>query len=400
MAERDAAEASVKVATADRYPTVSLGASLTQYQKPMVVYPIHGFTPSLIPPFEKTLIRAGADLRYNLYDGGARGARIDQAMSRAEVESSSLSATRQALTARVVSTYLEILARRQTLKAQDLSLEALRAELARVQMLFHVGRAARIELLRVEAAIARAEAERVAVSSALDFAQTDLARLTGLAREQLEDSRLVPVFLSEPEVPTRAELLERALQTNPTAQEARRQIDVATAAVGLADSDRFPRLDALAQYAYYGSAGSGDELEWNVGVQVSYPLFTGGAVSGNRARAQAQRRKADEALRLMKIDIGQELDRSLLAIEEARARVASLDAAVNSIEEVSRIERLQLEVGTGVQTDYLRAESDLLLTRANWIEVRYAEIRARVELARVTGALDRDWISSHLRNEP
>ena len=28
------------------------------------------------------------------------------------------------------------------------------------------------------------------------------------------------------------------------------------------------------------------------------------------------------------------------------------------------------------------------------------EIRARVELARVTGALDRDWLAAHLRDEP
>ena len=400
IADRDAAVASVEVASADRYPTVSLGASLNQYQKPMVVYPIHELSLGSFPPFDRTLIRAGADLRYKLYDGGARGARIDEATSRAEAQSFSLVATRQALTARVVSTYLEILARRQTLEAQDHSLEAFRAELDRVHRLFEVGRAARIELLRVEAAIARAEAERIAVSSALDFAQTELARLTGLAREKLAVSQLIPVALLGENLQPRGELLEMAVQSNPSAQKARQQIEVAEAVQGLADSGQYPQLDALAQYLYYGSAGSGSSVEWNVGVQVSYPLFTGGAVGGNRARAQAQRRRADETFRWVETDIAQELDRSLLAIEEAQARIASLDAAIKSSEEVSRIERLQLDVGTGVQTDYLRAESDLMLTRANWIEAHYAEIRARVELARVTGALDRDWLASHLRNEP
>jgi outer membrane protein len=400
VAERDAAEASVEIASADRYPMVSLGASLYQYQKPMIVYPIHELSVGSFPPFDKTLIRAGADLRYNLYDGGARGARIDEATSRADVQASSLEATRQALTARVVSTYLEILARRQTLEAQDRSLETFRAELDRVRRLFDVGRAARIELLRVEATIARAEAERIATSSALDFAQTDLARLTGVAREKLDASNLVSVSLFGEAVQPRNELLEMAIQSNPSARKARQQIEVAEAAEGLADSDQYPQLDALAQYLYYGSAGSGSSLEWNVGVQVTYPLFTGGAVGGNRARALAQRRRADETFRQVESEIAQELDRSLLAIEDAKARIASLDAALESGEEVSRIERLQLEVGTGVQTDYLRAESDLLLTRANWIEARYAEIRARVELARVTGALDLDWLASHLRNEP
>ena len=248
VAERDAAEASVEIASADRYPTVSLGASLYQYQKPMVVYPIHELSLGSFPPFDRTLIRVGADLRYNLYDGGARGARIDEATSRAEVQTSSLEATRQALTARVVSTYLEILARRQTLEAQDHSLEAFRAELGRVRRLFEVGRAARIELLRVEATIARAVAERIAMSSALDFAQTALARLTGVAQKQLAASRLVSVSLLGENVQPRDELLEMAIQSNPSAQNARQQIEVAEAAQGLADSDQYPQLDALAQY--------------------------------------------------------------------------------------------------------------------------------------------------------
>jgi outer membrane protein TolC len=195
-------------------------------------------------------------------------------------------------------------------------------------------------------------------------------------------------------------LLEIALRNHPTAQEARRQLDAADAGVGLADSHRYPQLEAVAQYINYGSAIGESSLEWNVGVQVFYPLFTGGAVSGRRARAQAVRRRAEEGLRLVETDIAQELDRSLSALEEAQARVESLHAAVETTQEVTRIERLRLEVGTGVQTDYLRAESDLLLTRAGWIEARYAAIRARVELARATGSLDLDWVSVHLRHEP
>ena len=65
-----------------------------------------------------------------------------------------------------------------------------------------------------------------------------------------------------------------------------------------------------------------------------------------------------------------------------------------------RIEKLSLEAGSGTQTDYLRAEADLLAARAGWIEARHGEVTARAELARVTGALDRAWVARNLEDEP
>ena len=68
--------------------------------------------------------------------------------------------------------------------------------------------------------------------------------------------------------------------------------------------------------------------------------------------------------------------------------------------EVARIERLTLDVGSGTQTDYLDAEAKLLSARASLIEARHAEISARVELARITGELSRDWLGRTVEATP
>jgi len=94
------------------------------------------------------------------------------------------------------------------------------------------------------------------------------------------------------------------------------------------------------------------------------------------------------------------VDRSLAALREAHARVAALQTAVDQSAEVARIERLSLEVGAGTQTDYLTAEANLLSTRAGLIEARHAEISARVDLARITGELSRDWPARTLEPIP
>ena len=61
-----------------------------------------------------------------------------------------------------------------------------------------------------------------------------------------------------------------------------------------------------------------------------------------------------------------------------------------------RIERLRLETGTGTQTDYLRAEADLLEVRSRLIEARHVELVSRMDLARLSGRLDRTWLNENL----
>jgi outer membrane protein TolC len=65
-------------------------------------------------------------------------------------------------------------------------------------------------------------------------------------------------------------------------------------------------------------------------------------------------------------------------------------------EEVARIEKLALDAGSGVQTDYMTAEAQLLGVRASLTEARTAEAGARIELARVSGELSEDWLKSNL----
>jgi outer membrane protein TolC len=87
-------------------------------------------------------------------------------------------------------------------------------------------------------------------------------------------------------------------------------------------------------------------------------------------------------------------------LREAHARVAALRSAVELSSEVTRIERLSLEVGSGTETDYLDAEAKLLSARAGLIQARHAEISARVELAGLTGELSRGWLAQALERTP
>lgn len=400
LAQLEAADAAVDEAEAARFPTVSVGASATRYQEPTIVHPIHAFTPDLIPPFDQNLFQALADLRYALFDGGGRSARIEETRARRQSAESSLLDARQRLLSQLIQQYLSVLSRARTLEAQDRSLGALEVELSRVKQVFDVGRAATVDVLRVEASIAAARAERVRLASSLDLAQRNLARLAGVETSETRASNLVPVALTDVSLPSREEILQNAVQSSPTARLARDELAVAEAALDGSKSRRLPSVNLDGRYINYGSASGANSLEWNVGVSLAYTVFNGGAVSDAVARSQSAARSASERLRWTELEVASDVDRGYAAMEEAKARIESLSTAVARFDEVSRIEKLRLETGVGTEVDYIRAEADRVAAEAGLIEARYTEIAARAELARVAGNLSPEWVTDHLRSEP
>jgi outer membrane protein TolC len=382
------ARATLGEAQAARLPDVQVRGSTMQYQKPTLVSPIHAFQPGLTPPFDETLLQSTVTGTYTLFDGGARSARIDQARSQVDASAAASQSTEDVVIAQVVASYSRVLGRSRTLDAHDRRIAALEAERDRVEQLRGVGRAADLEVLRVAAALETARADRVQIAEALDTAERDLARLVGADADETRAARLDALGLVDPRLPDHEALMRSAMGASPVLESARYRLAAADAAIRTAESAKWPQLQAVGNFVGFGSAAGHFTSEWNTGVQVVFPLFNGGATGQRIARARAAREAAAEEVRNLELQIGGEVDRALSALREARARVASIESAIRQFTEVARIEQLRLETGTGTQTDYLAAEADVLSARATLADLQYAEVVARVELARATGLLD------------
>ena len=394
-AERGAA-ARAGGANAEWWPSLLADGSVFRYQKQMLVFPIHALSQEAFV-FDRTLVQGGLRLGWTLFDGfgrssRAKGARAQQQAAGAWVESSEM-----ALIAEVSITYLEVLSARGILDAQLRSLAALDAERERVARLLEQGQAAEVERLRVEAAYAEAEAERIAAAQALDTAERALARMLGVEAGAARAERLESVRLSDGAVDEdRAALIDRFEASNPDLAAARSLREAAERARGAASATWWPRLDVAGTYLLFGSKEFEFEGEWQAGVRLSYPLFTGGARSNAVSEAGARAAEAVEQLELVRLRGYDAVDRALARVHEQRARVEALSRAAEHLAEVARIEQLALDTGRGTQTDYLRAEASLRRARAAVVQARHAEIAARVELARTVGDLTPHWLSTML----
>jgi len=394
--QEEAAEA-LGEARAGRRPRGRLTGSAIEYQEPMVVTPIHGFGPGLFPEFDETIGQATLTVSYTLFDSGADAARIRTADAQTLAAGAAVGSSEQVLARRVAAAYLTVLGQRQVLDAHDLRMQALTAELSRVQQRFEVGRAARVEILRAEAALASSEAERVRLSSAMDNAERELARLLDLPVAETRSGRLVPVELSDPQVPLRETLVTEGIAASPAVAQARAQVTAAEAQISLARAVARPEVRAVGNYNEWTSSQGDFTGEWNAGLQLTVPLFDGGVTRSRIARAEAAHRAAQEQVRAAEVQVREDVDRAAAAVEEAEARIASLGKAVERFAEVVRVQKLLLDEGAGTQTDYLNSEADLLAARASLAEARHAAILARVDLARAAGRLTPEWLRESLR---
>ena len=395
-AQLEVAAGVLRQAGAARFPSVSTDASLARYQKPSLVAPLHGFDPTMAPAFDKNLVRGNLTVGYSIYDGGARGARIAQAESGEGMAFAGQASSELTITAQTTAAFLGILSTTELLEAAGSQREALEAENDRVGQFLAVGKAARVELLRVQAALSRAEAVEISLQSRLGVVQGRLARLTGLPGDDVRRVDLVAVQI-RPASPGRLpEVLAKARSASPELELARHQVSSSEAGVQVAKASMYPTVHAAGAYSEFGSLDGGHTLEWQGSLRVSFPLFTGGARKGDRERAVAEERKASEKLRSVELAVEGGVEEALAAVEEARALRAALETAVEQAAEVARIEALALEVGSGVQTDFLRAQSELFQARAALAQARHVEVMASVQLARVTGELTLGWLQENM----
>ena len=393
------ARAESDIAKAARLPRVSAEATATRFGEPMIVAPLHGFDPGALPLFDRTLLQGYVAVGYTAWDGGARGARIAAALAEADAAAANAETVRSRVIAETVGAYLEVQSAAQVVAAQDARMAAVERERERAQRFEGAGRAARVDVLRAEAAAARSRAERIDAVASLRAAERALARLLG-ADGALGMAGVAPVTAAPGGLPERAALLEQAGAANTELRRLSAQVAARRALLAEARSQWWPRVQLSGRWVEYASADGHESAEWQGGVALSYPIFTGGARSAGIERADAGAALAEARLREAELRVGDAIDRTLAALESARARSTALEAAVAQAGEVARIERLSLDAGAGTQSDYLLAEAELLEVRTALVQARHLEVVARVELARLTGRLTADWIAENLEPGP
>lgn len=335
------------------------------------------------------LFDLGFDASWELDFWGRRTRQIEAANARADAALYAQRDVMLTLIGEVARSYFDLRAA-QADAASAGALAAADTELARLTRLrVSAGESSQLELERAEST-ARASAAAVPDAEARAAAAAyRIATLVGVAPEEVAPALRRPASLpASPDrilVGVRSELLER----RPDIRRAERELAAATADIGVATADLFPRFSlfgSIGQQARTpGDLFSGESTRLQIGPSFSWPIFSGGTIRAQIRAADARAQGA--AARYEKAVLGA-LGDSETAINRflnARTGEVEASAALDRERAAYALAEKRQANGEDDRLTLLRAREALLAAERRADQARAAKGQAAVALYKSLG---------------
>lgn len=198
------------------------------------------------------------------------------------------------------------------------------------------------------------------------------------------DSLMALVALGQDSVLARRAHLQRSdLQASAALAEAARSS--ASAARGA----YWPQIQLYANYAYLHPNQRYQPVipeflgSWDVGVNLSFELWSWGRTTHQAEQADAGVRLAEESLAQLRDEVTLDVHRAALTLRRSQEKLGVAELGLEQAEESRRMASDRYKNGLATSTDLLDAEAALVQARANMTgaQVEYALAKSRLERA-------------------
>lgn len=355
--------------------TLSAGASYGRNQAPFFL------------PSDQASFNGGLQVAYEA-DLFGRVSRSIQA-SRADVEAQAFAqaAVRVRVVAAVAEAYLSACSTAEAIAAARSSVD-LAADSARiVGQQARAGSAARLDLVRAEGQLAQARAALPPLQTARQAALFELAALLGLPPSQVPDSAARCGSAPEPHHPITVGDGASLLRRRPDVAEAERRLAAATARVGVATADLYPRISIAASVTQAGGEDiRGDRgFGFGVGPLLSFSFPNLGPARARVRQAEGRTQAALATFDGVVLNALKETEQALDAYGAAGRRRTELVEAEARAAQAFALASLRYRAGSIAYVDVIVAQGDLLSTRLARTDADRQLSSARVSVFRALG---------------
>jgi NodT family efflux transporter outer membrane factor (OMF) lipoprotein len=223
-----------------------------------------------------------------------------------------------------------------------------------------------------------------------------LAREPGALRQTLGEPHDVPALPEQVPIGVPSELVQR----RPDIRKAEAQLHAATAAIGLAKADFYPRI-SLNGSAGFQSLQLSNLADWAsgqfvVGPSITLPIFEGGRLKGTLHLREAQQQEAAIVYKRTVLQAWREVDDALVVYDAEQRRRDRLKAVVSLNQRALAIARQRYKAGAVDFLDVLNVQKQLLDAQSN-LEQSKADAAANlITLCKVLGG---GWESTYARQD-
>jgi len=182
---------------------------------------------------------------------------------------------------------------------------------------------------------------------------------------------------------------EQLLRRRPDLIQAERQLAAATADIGVATADLFPRVSLTGLIGLaglqIGSLGNGNTQQYALGAGLTWPVLDFGRV---RSRISASQARADQALSGYEQSVAvalEEAEGTLTQFTRNAQQGERLAAAAGAAEDAFRLASLRFQAGSVDFLVVLDAQRQALLTRDALVQAQVAQATGLVAVYRALG---------------
>lgn len=356
-----------------------------------------------VPSSPKYISRsASVSFRQTLFNLDAL-ARYKQGNAQAAYAMENFAGRTQEMVVRVLSAYMDALFANEQVRIATAQRDTYLEQKAVNDLLFKKGEGTKTDMLETQARLEVAEAQLL---EAKDNQQTQMATLAGIVGQEVTSlDELRPDFRARTVVEGDFEFWrKKALEQNPDIQAQIYAIEAARQEVNKNKAGHAPRLDFVASYSKADAESlntyNQDSTNRSVGIQLTVPIYAGGAVSASTRQASAglERAKAELQLRTDRIMI--ELRKQYASVLSSVAKIQALDKAVSSGELLVTATEQSIKGGVRINLDLLNARQQLYTTQRDLAQARYTYLLSLLKLRATTGELGPDdvrQISAYFR---
>ena len=376
-AQRDAAFEAVTSSRGDLLPQINLTAG-------------YNINRSDIDARESDKLTAGISFSQQLYQRSS-WVSLDTAEKNARKADSAYAATQQGLILRVAQAYFEVLRAKDNLAFVRAEKAAVARQLEQTKQRFEVGLSAITDVHDAQAQYDGVLADEVLAKNSLTNSYETLREITGQEHSDLSVLDTNRFSASKTTQPIDA-LLEEAQQKNLSLLTARIAQDVAKDNISLASSGHLPSLTLDGGYKYgdesNNSGGSkGDYNDFNVGINLAVPLYTGGKTTSQTKQAEfayvAASQDLEKTYRSVVKDVrafNNNINASIGALRAYEQSVISAKSALEATE-------AGFDVGTRTIVDVLDSTRRLYDANKNLSNARYDYVLSVLQLRQAVGTL-------------
>lgn len=383
----DESRAALRLAGANRLPSVSAGASSTRQRvSETAAIPLGGASPVANDH------RVTLDVAYEV-DLWSRLARTRDA-ARDELLASTYArdTLRIALAVQVVQSYVAL----QALDAQVVlfgrTVEAQRDSVGLQRKRFEAGDIGELDLRQLEAELIANEAQLPRLTRARGDAQRALAFVLGRSPRELVEGSIIRADTAAA-VPVGGPLPDALpsdlLEHRPDVQAASARLRAAGARVDVARAAYFPSISLSARIGGESAALSkltdGTSLIWSVLASLTQPIWDGGRIDANNELARARRLDTEIGYRDTVANAFKEAGDALAARTETEQSLRNASERERALAQAARLTRLRFDGGEESRIELIRAERAELAAQSELVDARRATAAAQADLFRVLG---------------